>query len=190
MLSLSPAGEVLLYRALTYLVRGDRESFLNILDESLTQDPLVSILATLLYPLYTRSKYLVIVSPWIDDVEIMLSPSLSALLSLPREMSISKAIELARARGTKVFLVTRPSTHDRSTTQSARRALLYTHAEVEPLSDEEVHQKCIEVDTYAYIPTANLTKPELAKMRHTKNVGSIKRLSGKPFCYNIEKRSG
>ncbi|NPA96596.1 MAG: hypothetical protein GXO32_03220 [Crenarchaeota archaeon] len=186
MLSLSPAGEALLYQAIAYLASGDRDKYLEILDRSLTTDPLVPFVATLLYPLYSRSRRLTIVSPWIDDVELMLSPSLSTLLDLPRELSISRAIELARARGTRVVLVTRPSTHDRTLAQSAKRAELYAHAELEPLPDELAHQKCIEVETYAYIPTANLTEPELAKMRLTKNVGSIKILNGKPYCYNTE----
>jgi len=172
MLSLPMEGEYGIYRALYALRLSRAERFLEELRRLNDVDPVAALLATLLQPLYARTN-LVIVSPWIEDVAFVLSPSLSTLLGLPRIIRLSTIAKIVKSRGLEMEIVTRSSLRDTFKGQSRKRALLYALARIEPLIDERIHTKCVATSTHTYILTANITERELTKTRRRKNVTEI-----------------
>ena len=165
----------MLAKAWLCLAVGNRGSFLRIAEDLCIVDPVAVLLTPFLYS-YATGSSIRIVSPWIEDIEIAASPNLSSFLGIAMRTKLSQLVNQAIDKGIRIEIVTAPTTRDKVGDSRYRRTLLYTSIPLDIVRiDPRIHTKAIELDTWRLILTANLTEPELAKMRTQRNIATIQR---------------
>jgi len=140
------------------------------------QDPL-TIFTTFLLLCYSYGRHMVLVSPWVENVILYLPPCVAQILSLQDPyLELSQVLNRVAARG-RAVLVTRSSggDHLEETSVGRRELLSRITPRVELVYNERIHTKCVELDGYTLITTANIVERELYKLRTGENTLTITR---------------
>ena len=153
---------------------GEFDRALDTIDSISRVDPLSAFITFLLIG-YQQNYNIRIVSPWIEDIEIYLPPSIARYLGTSEHLKLSDILNSINKNAT-IEIITRTSRKDLYRDTTIGRGTLISNINTEKTIIkyiDTIHTKCIEINNRTLILTANIVEKELYKLRTYENILSI-----------------